>query len=86
MAIKQVVSARLLSSLRHKDFHQEVIVPAGDFAFAFDVVCRGMLLEQADGAGWPWAVARPGLPQIRMSATRAYGSSSHGFAALRYAE
>jgi hypothetical protein len=26
-------------------------------------------------AGWPWAVARPGLPQIRTCAINAYGSS-----------
>ena len=31
-------------------------------------------------AGWPRAVARPGLPQIRTCAIRASGSSCHGFA------
>jgi hypothetical protein len=31
-------------------------------------------------AGWPWAVARPGLPQIRTCALNAYGSSQRGFA------
>ena len=32
-------------------------------------------------AGWPRAVARPGLPRIRTCAINASGSSSHGFAA-----
>ena len=38
-----------------KDLHQEVVVPAGDLSFAFDAVCRGMALEQADGE-----TAKPG--------------------------
>ena len=32
-------------------------------------------------AGWPRAIAHPGLPQIRTCAISAYGSSGHGFAA-----
>jgi hypothetical protein len=32
-------------------------------------------------AGWPRAVSRPGLPQIRTCPTRASGSSDYGFAA-----
>ena len=32
-------------------------------------------------AGWPRAVTRPGLPQIRTCAIDASGSSNHGFAA-----
>ncbi len=39
---------RTLSSLCDKDLHQEVVVPAGELAFAFNAVFRGMLLEQAD--------------------------------------
>ena len=36
-------------------------------------------------AGSPWAVTRPGRPQIRTCAINAYGSSSHRFAfPLRY--
>ena len=38
----------------------------------------------AGEAGWPWAVARPGLPQIRTCAIDASGSSDHGFAAQRH--
>ena len=36
---------RTLSSLCGKDFHQELVAPAGDFALAFDAVFRGMALE-----------------------------------------
>jgi hypothetical protein len=37
-------------------------------------------------AGSPWAVAGPGLPQIRTCAINASGSSGYGFAAARYTE
>ena len=36
---------RTLSLFDCKDLHQEVVVPAGDFAFAFDAVFRRMLLQ-----------------------------------------
>jgi hypothetical protein len=36
--------------------------------------------------GWPQGIAPPGLPRIRTCATRASGSSSHGFAAVRKTE
>ena len=39
---------RTLNLLCVKDLQQEVVVPAGDFAFAFDAVFRGVLLQQAD--------------------------------------
>jgi len=34
---------RTLTSLRSKDLHQEVVVPAGNLGFAFDAVFRRVL-------------------------------------------
>ena len=36
--------------------------------------------------GWPWAVARPGLPQTRTCAINAFGSSSYPLATPRRTE
>jgi hypothetical protein len=36
-----------------------------------------------EAVGWPWAVIRPGLPQIRTCRFPASGSSSYGFVAGR---
>ena len=40
---------RTLSLLCGQDLQQEVVVPAGNFAFSFDAVLRWVLLQQADG-------------------------------------
>ena len=40
---------RTFSLLCGKDLQEEVVVPTGDFAFTFDAVLRGVLLQQADG-------------------------------------
>ncbi len=41
----EIQGQRTLSSLCGKDFHQELVAPAGDFALAFDAVFRGMAFE-----------------------------------------
>ena len=40
---------RTLSLLCGKDLQEEVVVPAGDFALAFDTMFGRVLLQQADG-------------------------------------
>src|SRR5947207_10302940 len=45
--------------------------------------CPVTLASGSDPVGSPRAVAHPGLPRIRTCATRASGSSDHGFAARR---
>jgi len=39
---------RTLNTLCRKDFHQELIAPAGHLAFPLDAVVRGVAFEQTD--------------------------------------
>jgi hypothetical protein len=45
-----------------------------------DLYSRKRLIYSTNAAGWPGAVSRPGLPQIRTCAINASGSSDYGFA------
>ena len=56
---------RTLSCFCGKDLHQEVVVPTGDLALAFDAVIHRMLLQQANAK-----TAKPGEIVGQTSLTR----------------